>query len=97
MPNGYTGKVLRVDLGSGKTSIDKHDDVFYRTYGGGAGMIAYYLLKEVPPSVDALGPNNHLIVANGPLTGIPVGGTGRNCIGGKSPLTGGFGQADVGG
>jgi aldehyde:ferredoxin oxidoreductase len=97
MPNGYTGKVLRVDLSSGKTSIDEHDDVFYRTYGGGAGMIAYYLLKEVPPSVDALGPDNHLIVANGPLTGIPVGGTGRNCIGGKSPLTGGFGQADVGG
>ncbi len=41
--------------------------------------------------MDALGPENHLIVANGVLTVIPVGGTGRNAIGGKSPLTGGLG------
>jgi len=97
MPNGYTGKILRVDLTSRKISIDRHDDVFYRTYVGGAGIIAYYLLKEVPATVDALGPENHLIVANGVLTGIPVGGTGRNAIGAKSPLTGGWGEADVGG
>ena len=76
MPNGYTGKILRVDLTSGEISIDRHDDVFYRTFVGGAGIIAYYLLKEVPPTVDALGPENHLIVANGVLTGIPVGGDG---------------------
>ena len=97
MPNGYTGKILRVDLTNGEISIDRHNDVFYRTFVGGAGIIAYYLLKEVPATVDPLGPENHLIIANGVLTGIPVGGTGRNAIGAKSPLTGGWGEADVGG
>ena len=36
MPNGYIRKILRVDLTSREISIDRHDDVFYRTYVGGA-------------------------------------------------------------
>jgi len=38
-----------------------------------------------------------LVFANGVVTGAPVGGSGRNAVGAKSPLTGGFGEADVGG
>ncbi len=95
--NGYTGNILRVDLTNEKTSIENPDDLFYRRYIGGEGIVVYYLLKELKVGTDPLGPENKLIFANGPLTGFAIPGTGRNSVGAKSPLTGGFGVAEVGG
>ncbi len=95
--DGYTGKILRVDLTSGSIDVETPGELFYRRYIGGAGLIAYYLLKEVDPEVDPLGPDNLLIFAAGPVTGVPIAGAGRSAVGGKSPLTGGYGEADVGG
>ena len=97
MPHGYTGRILRVDLSSGKLVIEEPPENFYRQYFGGEGFISYFLLKEVPPEVDALDSRNKLIFAAGPLTGVPVGGCGRHSVGGKSPLTGGFGESEAGG
>jgi aldehyde:ferredoxin oxidoreductase len=95
--NGYTGKILRVDLSSGRIEVEEPPESFYRRYLGGNGFVAYYLLKEVPQGADPLGPDNLLIFAGGPMTGIPIGGGGRNAMGAKSPLSGGYGEADVGG
>jgi aldehyde:ferredoxin oxidoreductase len=61
------------------------------------GAISYHLLKEVSKGVDPLSPENILILAPGVITGAPFSGSGRNAVGGKSPLTGGFGEADAGG
>ena len=97
MSNGYNGKILRVDLTDKTVTEEHHDEAFYRTYFGGSGVIGYYLLKEVTPETDPLGPENRLIFAPGVLTGAPVAGPGRNSVGAKSPLTGGYGEADVGG
>lgn len=97
MSHGYTGRILRVDLSSRKSVIEEPAENFYRQYFGGEGFVSYFLLKEVPPEVDALGPENKLIFAAGPLTGVPVGGCGRHCVGAKSPLTGGFGESEAGG
>lgn len=97
MSFGYHRGILRVNLTDGRITVETPDDVFYRRYLGGAGFIAYYLLKEVPPDTDPLGPQNRLIFACGPLTGAPMAGSGRNAIGARSPLTGAMGEADVGG
>ncbi len=97
MPHSFWGKILRVNLTTGKVSVDEHDWKWYRTYLGGWNLVAYTLLHEVPGNVDPLSPDNVFIFAPGILTGIAMGGTGRNAIGAKSPLTGGFGQSDVGG
>ncbi|MEE9398867.1 MAG: aldehyde ferredoxin oxidoreductase family protein [Dehalococcoidales bacterium] len=97
MPYGYNGKILRVDLSSGKLTTEEFPENFYRQYFGGEGFVGYFLLKELPRGVDPLGPGNKLILAAGPLTGVPVGGCGRHSVGGKSPLTGGFGEAEAGG
>jgi len=97
MPGGYSGKILRVDLSNKEISMEEPEARFYRTYMGGWGIIAYYLLKELPPGVEPLSPDNILIFATGVVTGAPVGGAGRSAVGAKSPLTGGFGEADVGG
>lgn len=97
MPNGYTGKILRVNLSTREVSIEEPDARFYRRYLGGWNIIAHYLLKELPRGIDPLSPDNLLIFATGIVTGNPVAGAGRSQVGAKSPLTGGFGEADVGG
>ncbi len=97
MPYGCTGKILRVDLSADRVSVEELAEAVYRTYFGGEAFIGYTLLKEVPAGVDPLGPENKLIFAAGPITGLPVGGSGRHAVGAKSPLTGGYGDAEVGG
>ncbi len=96
-PTGYTGKILRVNLSDKSISIDKPDEKFYRQYFGGTALIGYYLLKELKPGIDPLGPDNKLIFSAGIVAGIPCGGSGRSGVGSKSPLTGGWGDSQGGG
>jgi len=95
--SGINGKILRVNLSKEKTSVEFPDNIFYRRYLGGEGFVAYYLLRELEPGTDPLSPENKLIFAAGPVTGAPIPGSGRNSVGAKSPLTGGFGESEVGG
>ncbi|MGE5620777.1 MAG: aldehyde ferredoxin oxidoreductase family protein [Sphingomonadaceae bacterium] len=97
MDYGFNGKILRVDLTTRAITIEEPGEDFYRTHFGGTNLIACYLLNEVRPGVDPLGPENKLIFATGPITGAPVAGSGRNGVGAKSPLTGGFGDSQAGG
>jgi aldehyde:ferredoxin oxidoreductase len=77
--------------------IEQPDDQFYRQLIGGRGVIAWYLLNEMPSGADPLGPDNLLVFAPGVITGTNLSGQGRNGVGAKSPLTGGFGNAEAGG
>ena len=97
LPLGYYGKILRVNLSNGAISVDEHDETWYRQHLGGAAMSAYYLLKELQPGIDPLGPDNKLIIAPGILSGVPVSGNARNGVGAKSPMSGGIGKSEVGG
>ena len=96
-PTGYTGKILRVNLSNNSTSVEESDDKFYRQYFGGTALIGYYLLKELEPGIDPLGPDNKLVFSSGVITGIPTAGSGRSGVGAKSPLTNGWGDAQAGG
>jgi aldehyde:ferredoxin oxidoreductase len=97
MSYGYNQKVLRVDLTNDSISTEEPDEKFYRMYFGGRGFVASYLLRELAPGVDPLGPENKLIFASGVVTGAPLAGSGRSGVGAKSPLTGGFGASEMGG
>ncbi len=97
MPYGYNGKILRVDLSNDRIRVEEQDDNFYRRHLGGWAVIAHYLLKELEPRIDPLGPKNKLILAPGVITGAALAGCSRNAVGAKSPLTGGFAETDVGG
>jgi aldehyde:ferredoxin oxidoreductase len=97
LPYGYNGKTLRVDLTNQKIKIEEPEEIWYRKYLGGMGSVAYHLLKEVPPKTDPFSPENILIMAPGVISGAPFSGSGRNAVGGVSPLTEGFGEADAGG
>jgi aldehyde:ferredoxin oxidoreductase len=97
VPGGYSGKILKVNLSNITTSIEEPGGEFYRKYIGGAGFTSYYLLNELQPGTDPLGPDNKLIFSVGPLTGYALPGSGRNAVGAKSPLTGGIAKSEVGG
>jgi aldehyde:ferredoxin oxidoreductase len=95
--NGFNGKILRVDLTTGRLSVEEPSEDYYKRYLGGRGFIIEKLLTEVPAGSDPLGPDNKLIFALGPMTGHPIPGSGRNSIGAKSPLTGAYGESEAGG
>jgi aldehyde:ferredoxin oxidoreductase len=97
MSHSYHNKILRVNLTDGRISVDEPGALYFRKYMGGWNIIADTLVREVPPDADPLGPENKLIFAPGVLTGLPIMGASRNAVGAKSPITGGFGAAEVGG
>ena len=97
MAHGYTGKILHVDLSKGLLSVEEPEEAFYRKYMGGSALAMYYLLNELPPGVDPLGPENVLIMALSVLTGTAISGQSRMTAAAKSPLTGGIGDSQGGG
>lgn len=64
---------------------------------GGRSLIAHLALKEIDPNCDPLGRKNKFILASGLLGDTNVTTAGRYSVGGKSPLTGGIKEANVGG
>jgi aldehyde:ferredoxin oxidoreductase len=88
---------VRIDLSSGRIEVERPGEVAFRRYLGGWNLIADVLLREVPAGTDPLAPENKLIFAPGVLTGLPISGASRNAVGARSPLTGAFGAAEVGG
>src|SRR5512140_1381541 len=97
MGYGSTGKYLRVDLNSGAIREEPLEESFYRRYPGGKSLAGYFLLKEVKPHTDALGPDNLLVLSNGLLTGAPITTATRFSASARSPLTGGYGESEAGG
>jgi aldehyde:ferredoxin oxidoreductase len=95
--NGYGGSILRVNLTSGGIAKETTSPEMIRDYIGGRGFGAYLLYKEVPPKADPLGPENKLIVSSGPISGLLIPGAGKMDFTTKSPLTGGYASASLGG
>jgi len=92
--NGYAGKILYVDLTTGKTRTEKLDGDFAKKYIGGIGLGMRLWLANSKAGVDAYSSDNPLVLALGPLSGtmFPTGGNGHAFIS-KSPATGGVGEA----
>jgi aldehyde:ferredoxin oxidoreductase len=84
---GYLGRILRVDLSAGKTSVEELDRTFLEKWVGGVGFGARYLYEEVPAGVQWSDPENRLIWTTGPLAGSGVYGAGTFNVASKGPLT----------
>ena len=97
MPGGYMGKIAYVDLSRAKVTIEDLDGETARSYIGGYGLGVKTLLEKQAKDTDPLGPDNILGFATGPLTGTKAPTGGRYMAVCKSPLTGGWGDANSGG
>ena len=97
MTGGYMGKLLFVDLSSGKISEEPLDNNLALNFIGGYGIGARIIYSRQEAGADALGPDNTLGLLTGPLTGTPATFGCRYFAVGKSPLSGGWGDANSGG
>jgi aldehyde:ferredoxin oxidoreductase len=94
---GYMGKLLHVDLTRSDLSHEQPGETLLRQFIGGYGLGARIVYERMPAGADPLGPDNILGLVTGPLTGTPALIGSRYCAVGKSPLTGGWGDANSGG
>lgn len=97
MRNGYLGKLLLVDLSTGKVTTEILPDNLLHDFIGGYGVGARLLLEQMHPGTDPLGPDNYLGFFTGPLTGTKAPFGNRYMIAGRSPLTMTWGDANSGG
>jgi len=93
---GWTGKFLRVNLEKNKAVADRYEESIARDFLGGRGFAVKILWDELEPATDALSPSNKLVFAAGPLTGWPLPSSGKLIVAAKSPLTGGYGDGNIG-
>jgi aldehyde:ferredoxin oxidoreductase len=97
MANGFMGKMLWVDLSRKTLEEEPLDEKTGRDFLGGYGLGARILFSRQKPGVDPLGPDAILGITTGVLTGTDALGGSRYIMVGKSPLTGGWGDANSGG
>jgi aldehyde:ferredoxin oxidoreductase len=88
-------RILRVDMTTQTASFDAFP-ADWKLLGGRA-LSARILLDECDPTCDPLGSDNVLVMAPGVVSGTSAPTSGRMSLGGKSPLTGGIKEANVGG
>jgi aldehyde:ferredoxin oxidoreductase len=94
---GYTGKILRVNLSILSSKEESLSESLVKNYLGGAGFAIKYLYDELKPGTPALGKDNKLIFAVGPLTATGAPCASRMAVAARSPLTGAMGMALSGG
>ncbi|WP_041076563.1 aldehyde ferredoxin oxidoreductase family protein [Thermotoga caldifontis] len=87
--------ILRVNLTTKKITKEPIDEKVLDWFIGGRGLAAKILWDEVK-NVDPLSPDNKLIVAAGPFNGLRTPSGGKLVLAAKSPLTGGYGDGNIG-
>ena len=93
---GWTGVLLQVDLSRNKAVPENYDPSLAFDFLGGRGFAAKILWDRLKPGVDPLSPGNKLVFAAGPLSGFGLPNAGKLVVAAKSPLTGGYGDGNVG-
>ncbi len=93
--NGWTGKILRVDLSARTSGILCLSADIYRQYIGGRGLAGYFLRQS--PQLPWDDPQMPLMLFTGPLTGTVAPASGHVIFAARSPLTNGAFDESVGG
>jgi aldehyde:ferredoxin oxidoreductase len=93
----WTKKVLRINLTAGTCTPEPLNMEWVEQFLGQRGLATKYLTEEVPPTTDALSPENTMYMITGPLTGTMASTAGRYSVVTKSPLTGAVACSNSGG
>lgn len=94
---GINNRILHVSLTRKTYTVEEPGEAFYRTYLGGRGFALPYMLENMVPGIDPLGPDNIIVFATSILVGGPGPAMPRVIVCAKSPLTEGFGESEAGG
>ena len=86
--HGFCGRLLHVDLSSGRTAYHGLHESRLRACLGGIGLGTSLLHEYAPPGADPLSPSNPLILTTAPLVGTSITTTAKFAVVTKSPLTG---------
>ncbi|MGB9723696.1 MAG: aldehyde ferredoxin oxidoreductase family protein [Chloroflexia bacterium] len=97
MAYGFWGRVLWVNLSTREVREEALPEAVYRRFLGGYGLGVSLLYERMPAGADPLGPENILAFLPGLLTGSGAPFSGRFMVAARSPLTGGWGEANCGG
>jgi len=94
---GFYNKLLEIDMNKKSFAINSiADEILLETLGG-KGLATHLLIQHNPPQVDPLSPDNHLIIATGPVTDTAIWGSCRHGVFTKSPQTGYYSESYSGG
>lgn len=91
------GRILKVNLSTGTIEKGTIPAEYAQDYIGGSGLAARLLWDALDPAPDPLDPASPLVWMTGPLTGTGGPTTGRSNLCARSPHTGLWGEANIGG
>ena len=94
---GHRGTILRIDLTHGKVWRENLDPFLINNYIGGKGFGTWLNCHENPPEIDALSPENKLIIVTGPGGGTSIPTSTRSGLFAKAPLNGVMIDSGLGG
>ena len=94
---GFTGKILRVNLTTRESGVERVSEGDLARYFGGKGLATKILVEELRPRTDPFSPDNKLVFSAGPFAGTSIPGSSRFTVMAKSPLTGLLGEANCAG
>jgi len=95
---GYTGEILRVDIGEPSFRIIPVTDKVKEVFTGGKGFDLWMMWQEVTSETKWDSPENPICIAAGPLGGTPsFSGSGKSIVTTISPTTGSVVDSNVGG
>ncbi|MEI6205459.1 MAG: aldehyde ferredoxin oxidoreductase C-terminal domain-containing protein [Desulfuromonadales bacterium] len=98
LQHGYANQILKIDVTSRSIATPAFDPKIKNYFLGGRGLGLYLLHLAITAGTKASDPANPLIIANGPLGGIPqFPGTAKAMAISLSPLTGIAGVSNFGG
>jgi aldehyde:ferredoxin oxidoreductase len=95
--HGYGGKILEINLSTGKITTSEVTEDMIKVYLGGNGFGTKILCDRFKPKTEAFDPENIIVITPGVFTGAPVPTGGKTVFHTKSPLTGTFTDSVIGG
>ncbi|MGD0451070.1 MAG: aldehyde ferredoxin oxidoreductase family protein [Candidatus Bathyarchaeia archaeon] len=93
---GWTGNFLKINLNKSQAVVEEYKQDLALNFLGGRGFAIKILWDTLKQGTDPLSPENKLIFATGPLTAIGLPNSGKLVVASKSPLTGGYGDGNIG-
>jgi aldehyde:ferredoxin oxidoreductase len=95
--NSLMGKILKIDLSTGKIKTEVTPREWVDLYGGQKGLGTRLLMEDFDPQTDPLSPENRLVLSTSIMAGTIVSCSAKLAVISKSPLTGTVSDGSVGG